>query len=322
MGMVVCEVCGKNCHELTSAKIKDGYMCGDCGAKFNAMIGKHEEIQLSSEDYKKIMAHPANAQKIKKKVKKSAPTCCVCETDDLYQGHLTSDQQFMCNECVTNCITVSDEYMRDFETFFSTHEAEYFKEELAECFNPRRDIVFNFKTEKIYLKNTLSKKKYKVVSFSDVLNYKMQVYDNTSSGRVRHLDINIRYNGTTIRYHIDDSIDKHFEFDKVLDCIHRIPHLNQENSNEFIDNNGMNTVGDGEKQNDINGIICPRCGSMGCSPIVETNTSGKDFSAGKGCCGFALLGPLGILCGACGKGKQTNSTMYWVCSNCGNKFQK
>ena len=42
--MVVCKVCGKNGHELTSAKIKDGYMCWDCGAKFNAMIGKHEEI--------------------------------------------------------------------------------------------------------------------------------------------------------------------------------------------------------------------------------------------------------------------------------------
>ena len=49
---------------------------------------------------------------------------------------------------------------------------------------------------------------------------------------------------------------------------------------------------------------CPRCGNENCSVINETTTTGKDFSAGKGCLGALLLGPLGVLCGACGKGKQ------------------
>lgn len=66
---------------------------------------------------------------------------------------------------------------------------------------------------------------------------------------------------------------------------------------------------------------CRNCGHDGCTIINEINTTGKDFSAGKGICGAILLGPLGILCGLCGKGKQTNSTHYWICSNCGYKFK-
>lgn len=66
---------------------------------------------------------------------------------------------------------------------------------------------------------------------------------------------------------------------------------------------------------------CSKCGNENCQIITETSSSGKDFSAGKGCCGALLLGPIGILCGACGKGKKITSTNYWVCSNCGNKFK-
>lgn len=68
-------------------------------------------------------------------------------------------------------------------------------------------------------------------------------------------------------------------------------------------------------------MICQKCGSDKCQVINEVNTSGKDFSAGKGCCGAVLLGPIGILCGACGKGKKTTNTNYWVCNNCGAKFK-
>lgn len=66
---------------------------------------------------------------------------------------------------------------------------------------------------------------------------------------------------------------------------------------------------------------CPKCGSEDCQIISEIESKGKDFSAGKGCCGAILLGPIGVLCGACGKGKQINSMHYWVCSSCGNKFK-
>ncbi len=66
---------------------------------------------------------------------------------------------------------------------------------------------------------------------------------------------------------------------------------------------------------------CPKCGSDTCQIITETTTTGKDFSAGKGCCGYILLGPVGLLCGICGEGKQTNSKSYWICSHCGRKFR-
>lgn len=66
---------------------------------------------------------------------------------------------------------------------------------------------------------------------------------------------------------------------------------------------------------------CPKCGGENCQVVTETTTSGKDFSVGKGLCGGILLGPLGILCGACGKGKQTTSQHFWICQDCGNKFK-
>lgn len=66
---------------------------------------------------------------------------------------------------------------------------------------------------------------------------------------------------------------------------------------------------------------CPKCGDDNCQIITETKTKGKDFSASKGCCGAILFGPIGILCGACGKGKTIQSTAYWVCSQCGHKFK-
>lgn len=66
---------------------------------------------------------------------------------------------------------------------------------------------------------------------------------------------------------------------------------------------------------------CPSCGGNDCQLTTETKTTGKDFSASKGCCGAILLGPIGVLCGLCGEGKQTNSTSFWVCSNCGKKFK-
>lgn len=68
-------------------------------------------------------------------------------------------------------------------------------------------------------------------------------------------------------------------------------------------------------------MICPKCKNDGCQIFNETKTSGKDFSASKGCCGAILLGPIGILCGACGKGKQITNTAYWICPHCGYKFK-
>lgn len=65
---------------------------------------------------------------------------------------------------------------------------------------------------------------------------------------------------------------------------------------------------------------CSKCGSENCQVINEATTKGKDFSASKGCCGAILFGPIGLLCGACGKGKKINNKNYWVCNECGNKW--
>jgi hypothetical protein len=66
---------------------------------------------------------------------------------------------------------------------------------------------------------------------------------------------------------------------------------------------------------------CPKCKSEECSVITETTTKGKDYSAGKGCLGAMLFGYIGLLCGACGKGKEIRNTHYWVCHKCGHKWK-
>ena len=63
-------------------------------------------------------------------------------------------------------------------------------------------------------------------------------------------------------------------------------------------------------------MVCPKCGSENVQ--FATNTSGGGYSAGNGCCGYMLLGPLGLLCGAFGS--QTETKEFWVCNNCGHKF--
>lgn len=67
---------------------------------------------------------------------------------------------------------------------------------------------------------------------------------------------------------------------------------------------------------------CPKCGNDYCQVITETNTSGKDFSVGKGLCGALLMGgPIGLLCGFCGRGKQISTETFWVCNHCGYKWK-
>lgn len=65
---------------------------------------------------------------------------------------------------------------------------------------------------------------------------------------------------------------------------------------------------------------CPNCGGRNCTLMTETVTKSDGYSVSDGCCGFVLLGPVGLLCGACGPGEETKSKTYWVCQNCGNKF--
>lgn len=61
---------------------------------------------------------------------------------------------------------------------------------------------------------------------------------------------------------------------------------------------------------------CPKCGSEHVQFYSTTNTQGPSVSSS--CCGYILLGPLGLLCGLCGMGSETKE--YWLCQDCGNKF--
>lgn len=74
---------------------------------------------------------------------------------------------------------------------------------------------------------------------------------------------------------------------------------------------------------------CPQCGSRKLQ-VVTTNKFqskfvAKGYGAGKGCCGYMLFGPIGLLCGACGtKAKNevnVSSSNIWVCLDCGEKFR-
>ena len=70
---------------------------------------------------------------------------------------------------------------------------------------------------------------------------------------------------------------------------------------------------------------CRECGSEDLQIVRDTNvkTTGKNYSGGQGCLGFLMFGPLGLLCGNCGQGQQTQvqQKTYWVCSKCGHKFR-
>lgn len=76
-------------------------------------------------------------------------------------------------------------------------------------------------------------------------------------------------------------------------------------------------------------LCCPKCKSRDLQYSVSNNmkvtSQGGGYSGGKGCLGFLLFGPLGLLCGSCGSKQktttQTEQTSLWVCKNCGNKFK-
>lgn len=61
---------------------------------------------------------------------------------------------------------------------------------------------------------------------------------------------------------------------------------------------------------------CPRCGSDNIQYVSNVRDNGPSFS--KGCCGWILFGPVGLLCSLCGNGQTREE--FWVCRNCGKKF--
>lgn len=68
-------------------------------------------------------------------------------------------------------------------------------------------------------------------------------------------------------------------------------------------------------------MICPKCGNHVYNTITETKSKGGSSGFIDACCGFFLLGPIGLLCGACGHSNpKVKSKSYWICNNCGYKF--
>lgn len=63
-------------------------------------------------------------------------------------------------------------------------------------------------------------------------------------------------------------------------------------------------------------MICPKCNSE--KVQYATKTTGSNYGMIDGCCGFLLMGPLGLLCGLCGNDVETKE--FWICQNCGHKF--
>ena len=76
-------------------------------------------------------------------------------------------------------------------------------------------------------------------------------------------------------------------------------------------------------------IKCPSCGGINLHYVTDNETmvrtTGKNYSGAKGCLGYLLLGPFGLLCGSCGSSQKTtvtnNNRHFWVCYDCGYKFK-
>lgn len=88
---------------------------------------------------------------------------------------------------------------------------------------------------------------------------------------------------------------------------------------ETIPEYNAEVVGGGYNSN-YSGISCPHCGGRNCQPMQETDVTGGGYNVGSGCCGYILFGPLGLLCGACGSEPKAIHRSYWVCKDCGRRF--
>ena len=114
-----------------------------------------------------------------------------------------------------------------------------------------------------------------------------------------------------IKTHYDMNGQYVAEYDDNKPHIPEFSKLINSDNNELQNSNNNNT----------SGIRCPHCGSYDIFPISETTTTGKDFNTGNACCGYLLCGPLGLLLGTAGKGKQVSTSTCWVCKICGYKFK-
>lgn len=67
-----------------------------------------------------------------------------------------------------------------------------------------------------------------------------------------------------------------------------------------------------------NKLVCPTCRSTNLISVIKPVVSGGN-SGLDACCGYALLGPLGLICGL-HETKVDNQT-HWICQQCGEQFR-
>lgn len=67
-------------------------------------------------------------------------------------------------------------------------------------------------------------------------------------------------------------------------------------------------------------MVCPKCGNNYCKITSTTKVTGKDYSIGKGIVGELLFGASGFACGF-SDSRNTEVSVYWICTKCGFKFK-
>lgn len=215
----VCVGCGKPIKSILALKVdENSYLCDDCynifrekahacGLKvtpdpWKFSVEEMREVLAGNgavilERYKQAQDEKQQQKQNRKELSKRPKVCCVCDEKDCSGGEIIQDGYRLCERCASNyAMTVAGGEVS--AGFFASHSQEFFKEELLQCYNPHPHISFNFKTQKIYLKNAMSKKNYKVVNFSDLIGFRAETKEDmaTADKRLfRTLDADFRYNG-------------------------------------------------------------------------------------------------------------------------------
>lgn len=120
------------------------------------------------------------------------------------------------------------------------------------------------------------------------------------------------------------------DFDRTYESKSVLPSVNHESMSKMTPRKDVNHADSwGKGVSGDKKVHCPNCGCNELSIISETITSnvttGGGYSGSKGCAGFLLFGPLGLLCGSCGNKSKTTTTNtninYFICNGCGKKFR-
>ena len=166
----ICSVCGIQFIKGGSFIKNRDILCPACYREFRAMLGEAVPLtEFGPDELKSFLADPSTCPSPLPYYKESNPNgCCVCGRSDVIIEQTTKDKKPICRDCVQNYVTVSGEYYLDPAGFASKHPAAYFEEAMSECLRPRHDILFNFRTDKLFVMQTNNNTAYHLFRFEDV----------------------------------------------------------------------------------------------------------------------------------------------------------